>query len=155
MNKATYLPRDFTSDMVIAGRLWRRMTRAVTAQHGIAEAGASPLLWIGRLGEGVRQNTLAERIGIESPSLVRVLDELASAGLVTREPDPSDRRANLLYLTDRGREVTARVEAEINDLRDRVLGSLDSGDIAAAARVFAAIKSASAEVPGRSLETAD
>jgi len=155
MNKSTYLPRDFTSDLVIAGRMWRRMTRAVTAQFGLAEAGAAPLLWIGRMGEGIRQNTLAERIGIEGPSLVRIIDELAAAGLVTREPDPSDRRANLLYLTDKGRVVTAAVEVEINDLRERVLGELDPADIAAAARVFAAIKAAAGQEPSRTLELAD
>ncbi len=107
MDKSTYLPRDFTADLVVAERLWRRMVRAVTQRFGIAEAGAAPLLWIGRLGEGVRQNTLAERIGVEGASLVRVLDDLAAAGLVTRRPDPNDRRAIALYLTDRGRLVTA------------------------------------------------
>ena len=155
MNKSTYLPRDFTSEMVIAGRQWRRMTRAVTSRFGIAEAGAAPLLWIGRLGEGVRQNALAERIGVESPSLVRVLDDLAAGGLVAREPDPTDRRANLLYLTERGRALTAEVEQEIRDLRERVLADIDDEDIAAAKRVFAAIKAAAAELPNQALESVD
>ena len=155
MNKSTYLPREFTGDLVVAARAWRRRTRAVTAPHGIAEAGAAPLLWIGRMGEGVRQNALAERIGVEGASLVRVLDDLASAGLVSREPDPTDRRANGLHLTDKGREVTARIEAEIEDLRTRVLGGLSPEDIAAAARVFAAIKGAVGDVPARMLEGAD
>jgi MarR family transcriptional regulator for hemolysin len=155
MNKSTYLPRDFTSDLVIAARLWRRMTRAVTAAHGVAEAGASPLLWIERLGEGVRQNVLAERIGIESPSLVRVLDDLAAAGLIRRDPDPSDRRANLLFLTERGREVVTRMEIEIRALRARVLGELGEADIRAAERVFAAIKIASGTMPAAALEAAD
>jgi MarR family transcriptional regulator for hemolysin len=155
MNKSTYLPRDFTSELVIAGRQWRRMTRAVTSRFGIAEAGAAPLLWIGRMGEGIRQNALAERIGVESPSLVRVLDDLAAGGLIAREPDPSDRRANLLYLTDRGRELTAEVEQELVDLRDRVLGDLDSADVAAAGRVFAAIKAAAADHPVSPLESVD
>jgi MarR family transcriptional regulator for hemolysin len=155
MSKATYLPRDFTAEMVVAGRMWRRMTRAVTAQHGIAEAGAAPLLWIGRMGEGVRQNALAERIGVEGASLVRVLDELAAAGLVTRQPDPSDRRANMLFLTEAGRAVTARVEAEISNLRERVLGELDDADIAAAQRVFAAITAAAESMPVKALESAD
>lgn len=154
MNNSTYLPREFTSDMVQAARCWRRLTRAVMAQHGIGEAGAPPLLWIGRLGEGVRQNTLADRIGIEGASLVRVLDDLAAAGLVTREPDPSDRRANLLYLTDRGREVTAHVEIELQALRERVLGGLAAADIAAAQRVFAAVKAAS-DQPAPVLEPTD
>lgn len=152
MNKATHLPREFTSELVVAGRLWRRMTRAVTARFAIGEAGAAPLLWIGRMGEGVRQNALAERIGIEGASLVRVLDELAAAGLVTRESDPSDRRANLLYLTDRGRQVTAEVEVELNELRERVFADLDTADIAAAQRVFAAIKLGAEQLPAKALE---
>jgi MarR family transcriptional regulator, transcriptional regulator for hemolysin len=155
MNKSTYLPRDFTSELVIAGRLWRRMTRVVSAAHGVAEAGATPLLWIERLGEGVRQNVLAERIGIESPSLVRVLDDLAGSGLIRREPDPSDRRANLLFLTEHGREIAMRMEVEIEDLRTRVLGDLGEADISGAARVFAAIKAAAGTLPAAILESAD
>lgn len=155
MNKSTYLPRDFTSRMVIAARLWRRMTRAVTAAHGVAEAGASPLLWINRLGEGVRQNVLAERIGIESPSLVRVLDDLAASGFIRREPDPSDRRANLLFLTEHGRGAVSRIEVELEELRARVLGDLPEADIRGAERVFAAIKSATGAVPATAFEVAD
>jgi MarR family transcriptional regulator for hemolysin len=155
MNKSTYLPRDFTCEMVIAGRLWRRMTRAVTVTYGVAEAGASPLLWIARLGEGVRQNVLADRIGVEGASLVRVLDDLMASGLVRREPDPSDRRANLLFLTEHGRDVATRMEVEIRELRRRVLGELDEADIRGAEKVFGAIKAAAATVPAARLETAD
>ncbi len=155
MNKSTYLPREFTSDLVIAGRLWRRMSRVVSAAYGVAEAGASPLLWIERLGEGVRQNVLAERIGVESASLVRVLDDLAASGFIKREPDPSDRRANLLFLTDHGRDVVARMEVEIRELRERVLGSLPAEDISGAERVFAAIRAAAAEQPVRTLEATE
>ncbi|MGN6101662.1 MAG: MarR family winged helix-turn-helix transcriptional regulator [Devosia sp.] len=155
MPKSTYLPRDFSSELVIAARRWRRLTRAVTARFGIGEAGAAPLLWIGRMGEGVRQNALAERIGVESASLVRVLDDLSSAGLVVREPDASDRRANLLYLTERGRALTAEVEQEIEDLRQRVFGGLSAGDIAAARRIFAAIKAAAETEPTSPVELTD
>jgi len=155
MNKSTYLPRDFTSQMVIAARLWRRMTRTATAAHGVAEAGAPPLLWIERLGEGVRQNVLAERIGIESPSLVRVLDDLAAAGFIRREPDPSDRRANLLFLTEHGREVVSHIEIELKELRSRVLGDLPEADIRGAERVFAAIKSATGTMPAAAFEAMD
>ena len=152
MTKSTYLPRDFTAELVLAGRTWRRMTRTVTARFAIGEAGAAPLLWIGRMGEGVRQNALAERIGIEGASLVRVLDELAAQGLVTREPDPTDRRASLLYLTEKGRQVTADVEVEINDLRERVFADIDPDDVAAAQRVFAAIKRGAEQLPTHALE---
>ncbi|HVW93333.1 MAG TPA: MarR family transcriptional regulator [Devosia sp.] len=155
MHKSTYLPRDFTGDLIVAGRLWRRLTRAATARHGLAEAGVAPLLWIGRLGEGVRQNVVAEKIGVEGASLVRVLDELTTAGFVTREPDPSDRRANLLQLTSKGRDTVARLEGDINELRNCVLGALDPADIAGAERVFAAIKAAAECLPASPLEAMD
>lgn len=154
MPDSALVPRDFTASLVHAARLWRRLTRAVMAQHGVGEAAAPPLLWIGRLGEGVRQNALAERIGIEGASLVRVLDDLAAAGMVRREPDPSDRRANLLYLTPRGREVTATVEVDLQALRQRVLGHLGSADLAAAQRVFDAIK-ATGDLPPIGAEATD
>jgi MarR family transcriptional regulator for hemolysin len=131
------------------------MTRAVTVTYGVAEAGASPLLWIARLGEGVRQNVLADRIGVEGASLVRVLDDLMSSGLVRREPDPSDRRANLLFLTEHGRDVATRMEVDIRELRQRVLGELDETDIRGAERVFGAIKAAAGALPAARLETAD
>ncbi|RYG94904.1 MAG: MarR family transcriptional regulator, partial [Alphaproteobacteria bacterium] len=95
-----YLLRDLTRDLLLVGRLWRKMAREAAARHGVSEAASAPLVWIERLGENVRQNTLADAIGIEGASLVRLIDELQASGLVTREPDPSDRRANVVSLTD-------------------------------------------------------
>lgn len=155
MNKSAYLLRDFTADLLLTGRLWRKLTRHVTAQFGIAEAGAAPLIWIGRLGEGVRQTALADRCGIEGASLVRVIDELANTGFVTRESDPTDRRANALYLTDRGREVFQRMEEELNALRARVFAKIDDSDIAAAQRVFNAVKDAEDRLSSEALELAE
>jgi MarR family transcriptional regulator for hemolysin len=155
MDNSVYLLREFTSDLVLTARLWRRLTREVTAQYGIAEAGVAPLLWIGRLGEGIRQHQIAERCGIEGASLVRVLDELSKSGLVMRRKDPADRRANALFLTDGGRAVVDKVEAEIIALRARVLEDVDPADLAAARRVLDAIKRAAGRIPATTLELAD
>ena len=45
---------------------------------------------------------LADRLGIVPRSLTTVIDALEEAGLVRRDIDPSNRRAILLRLTDRG-----------------------------------------------------
>jgi len=82
-----YLLRDLTRDLLLAGRLWRKMARKAASEHGVSEAASSPLLWIARLGENVRQTALADAVGIEGASLVRLLDELQGSGLITREPD--------------------------------------------------------------------
>jgi len=141
-SESAYLLRELTRDLLLVGRLWRKMARGVAARHGVSEAASAPLIWIERLGENVRQNTLAEAVGIEGASLVRLIDELQSSGFVTREPDPSDRRANVISLTARGREVVTEVNADIQNLRQEIFAGLAPADIEATGRVFAAIKEA-------------
>lgn len=141
-SESAYLLRDLTRDLLLVGRLWRKMAREAAARHGVSEAASAPLVWIERLGENVRQNALADAIGIEGASLVRLIDELQASGLVTREPDPSDRRANVVSLTPRGREVVTEVNEDIQSLREQVFAGLSAADIEATGRVFAAIKSA-------------
>ena len=141
-SESGYLLRDLTRDLLLAGRLWRKMAREAAARHGVAEAASAPLIWIERLGENVRQNALADAIGIEGASLVRLIDELQSSGLVTREPDPSDRRANVVSLTPRGREVVAEVNEDIQNLREQIFAGISTADIQATGRVFSALKEA-------------
>lgn len=141
-SESAYLLRDLTRDLLLVGRLWRKMAREAAARHGVSEAASAPLIWIERLGENVRQNALAEAIGIEGASLVRLIDELQASGLVTREPDPSDRRANVVSLTPRGREVVTEVNDDIQNLRRQIFANLADADIEATGRVFTAIKEA-------------
>jgi MarR family transcriptional regulator for hemolysin len=137
-----YLLRDLTRDLLLAGRLWRKMARKAASEHGVSEAASSPLLWIARLGENVRQTALADAVGIEGASLVRLLDELQASGLITREPDASDRRANAVNLTPKGREVVAEVNEVLTKLRLEVFGDIPRKDAETAIRVFRAIEAA-------------
>ena len=137
-----YLLRDLTRDLLQAGRLWRKIARESAARHGMSEAASAPLIWIDRLGENVRQNALADAVGIEGASLVRLIDELQSLGLVVREPDPSDRRANVVSLTPTGRKVVGEVNDDLLELRREVFAALPGTDLEAALRVFGAIKAA-------------
>jgi MarR family transcriptional regulator, transcriptional regulator for hemolysin len=128
--------------MIIASRQWRRRSHGVLAAYRVSEACATPLLIAGRLGESVRQVTLAEHIGIEGPSLVRLLDQLCAANLVVRSEDPNDRRAKTIALTDEGRTVTAKIEKELADLRAVVLKDISREDLEATLRVLDAFRNA-------------
>jgi MarR family transcriptional regulator for hemolysin len=136
------LLRDLTRDLLLAGRLWRKMARHAASRHGVSEAASAPLLWISRLGENVRQNALADAVGIEGASLVRLLDELQASGLITREPDPADRRANAVNLTARGKTVVDEVNETLTALRLEVFAGISRGEAEAAVRVFKAIETA-------------
>jgi len=48
---------------------------------------------------GITQKEIANRIGIEAPTIVPIIDKLQEQGIVLRKPDPNDRRNNLIFLT--------------------------------------------------------
>lgn len=48
---------------------------------------------------GLTQKEVADKVGIESPTLVPVIDKMEKEGLLKRKPDSKDRRANRIYLT--------------------------------------------------------
>jgi MarR family transcriptional regulator for hemolysin len=138
MNNLNQLERTFTANLLSTGRQWRRAVDQALATHGLSEAAAAPLLWIGRLGDGVRQVVLANHVGIEGPSLVRLLDQLEALELVVRKDDPTDRRAKGLWLTREGEELAARMEDVLDALRRRILCKVKEADLEAAIRVLQA-----------------
>jgi MarR family transcriptional regulator for hemolysin len=79
--------------------------------------------------DGITQLDLAARAGISGATLVRQIDQLEEAGLVDRNPNPDDRRANLIHLTKRGRARFQEVDAIAAKLRQEVLGDLDPAQV--------------------------
>lgn len=132
--------RAFTATLLRLSRIWRREVDRVLAVHGTSEARALPILQIARLGEGVRQGPLADSLGIEGPSLVRLLDQLCAAGLVERRDDPRDGRAKTLHLTPEGRALAAVIEETIDGVRAIVLAKITNEDLAAALGAFGAFE---------------
>jgi len=141
------LQMHITGGVVAASRQWRRVCQTTLMNYGVSEACAGPLLMIARLGEGVRQVTVAQACGLESPSLVRLLDQLGKAGLVQRTEDPTDRRAKSLSLTPEGRALSDAIESELIRLRRDIFGSVDPADLEATLRVFKAIAMATPMAP--------
>ncbi|MDO7903670.1 MarR family winged helix-turn-helix transcriptional regulator [Pseudomonas sp. K1(2024)] len=131
-----------SSGLVVAARHWRRICHAALTGYGISEACAVPLLMIVRLGDGVHQVAVAQAAGLESPSLVRLLDQLCKAGLVCRSEDPLDRRAKALSLTAEGRTLAESIEAELVRQRRDVLHGLPASDLEATLRVIRAFETA-------------
>ena len=139
MSNLDALRRTVSSTLVVAARKWRRTSHGVLAAFNVSEACATPLLTASRLGAAVRQVTLADHVGIEGPSLVRLLDQLCAAGLMRRDEDPEDRRAKTVVLTEEGRAVTAKMEEELVTLRAQALKGVSRSDLEATLRVLARV----------------
>ncbi|MEQ6021689.1 MarR family winged helix-turn-helix transcriptional regulator [Streptomyces salinarius] len=72
----------------------------------------------------VAQADLGRGIGLDPKDLVGVLNDLQSAGLVVRVPDPGDRRKNAVSLTEDGGRVLARCEEAARAANDELLAPL-------------------------------
>ena len=70
-----------------------------------------------RLANGpMAQRDLADAIGVSARNVTGLVDGLAETGFVTREHHPSDRRATLVTLTDRGTRTAADLAREHDNL---------------------------------------
>jgi len=112
------------------GRLWRRESDQALADHGLSQATALPLVVLSRWGKCARQGVLAEEMGIEGPSLVRLIDLLQAEGLVERREDPTDRRAKMLHLTAIGETKADEINRVLRRVRAYLLKDLSSEDLA-------------------------
>lgn len=139
-----------TSSIPRAERQWRKLGRKLIDRicrecgyppGSLSEASIFPLITIGRLGEGVRQNAVAEEIGVEGPALVRLLDLLAEQKLIERHEDPEDRRAKTLWLTDEGRKLRMLIENDLTKVRAAVLRTHSPEELRAAVGVLRTMSS--------------
>jgi DNA-binding MarR family transcriptional regulator len=90
---------------------------------------------------GTRIGVLAERARMTNQSMGYLVDALESRGYVERRPDPTDRRAALVVITDRGREqisVARRLIAEIEREWEERIGSERMADLREALEALAA-----------------
>lgn len=74
--------------------------------------------------EQVTQKRLSRALNVSPPNLAVLLDKLQARKLITRVPNPLDRRSQILHLTDHGRAVTGQAEAIVSDLELQATAAL-------------------------------
>ncbi|MFB9644354.1 MarR family winged helix-turn-helix transcriptional regulator [Microbacterium terregens] len=113
-NSGTPASNDRLWDSVVGNDLSFRLARAnALSLAGVHAALAEydlrvrsySVLAIAAEGSRPSQRELSEFLRLDPSQIVALVDDLESRGLVRREPDPQDRRANVLVATDGGREL--------------------------------------------------
>ena len=74
--------------------------------------------------EGLSQQALGERIGLNPTRMVFLVDELEERGLIERRRNAADRRSYALYLTEQGRDTLRQVQAAGNSHQEELGASL-------------------------------
>lgn len=115
--------------LVDAARLYRARIDRAFEQAGLGlTAGEARTLAHVNINPGLRQTALAVRMNVEPMTLVGFLDRLEAQGLVLREPDPTDRRAKIVCLTEAARPLLERVTAAAAHAREDALAGLNDED---------------------------
>ncbi|UPU37464.1 MarR family transcriptional regulator [Geomonas paludis] len=110
-------------------RRWRQVLDGAFQSLGVTDAAWRPLLHLHHMGDGIRQKDLAASLGIEGPTLTRILDQLIAKGLVERSEDASDRRAKLLTLTPKGRTMVTEITGKVSALEHELLDGFSEPEI--------------------------
>ncbi|MFJ3304071.1 MarR family winged helix-turn-helix transcriptional regulator [Streptomyces sp. NPDC086549] len=76
----------------------------------------------------VAQADLGRGVALDPKDLVGILNDLQSAGLVVREPDPKDRRKNAVSLTEEGGRLLERCEKAAREANDTLLAPLSAAE---------------------------
>ena len=111
--------------------LARAMRRIMEAERPLLEAhGVSMWAYVALTllarGPAPTQLALAEAMGYDKTRLIKILDGLEADGLISRAPDPSDRRARVIELTPLGRAKFAAIQQDIHAMEDELLSTLSA-----------------------------
>lgn len=120
-------------------RGWRAELDRRLASLGLSQARWLVLLHLARFDEAPTQRELAQSVGVEGPTLARLLDSLESQGLVHRQAVLEDRRAKKILLSDSATPLIAQIEAISNTLRAELLTGIDESELQQCMHVHARI----------------
>lgn len=88
----------------------------------------------------MRLSELSDHLRIAPRSTTEVVDALEERGLVERGRDPSDRRATLVALTERGQDTGRAIKHARRAEGERLFGELSPDDRAELARILALLR---------------
>ncbi len=117
-----------------AGQLFFRLWRAshTRTADALGSIGLTPALFaiLNVLGarEGAIQQQLSSDMGIDPSAMVKLINELETAGLAERRRRPGDRRAWEVAITPKGRRTLERARRLATQVEDEVLGGLGDAD---------------------------
>ncbi|MGZ3183844.1 MAG: MarR family winged helix-turn-helix transcriptional regulator [Telluria sp.] len=126
-----------------AARAWRQAIDRRLRHLGLSQAAWMAIAQIAKAGaRAPSQAELADRVGVEAPTMVAMLDRLVKSGYVVRQPSETDRRVKNVLLTEQGRAIYDAVKTEANALRHELLRGVDRARLAEMADLLEALGAA-------------
>ena len=120
-------------------RAWRLKLDKRLKPMGLSQAKWRTLLHLSLAGDALTQAEIAERLGIEQPSLVTLLHRLENEGWIIRRSSLHDRRCKMVFLGRRAQRVISQINAAAEKLRHELLENVSASDLRTCVRVLTQI----------------
>ena len=95
---------------------------------------ATELMYLGSLykKDGITQDELVREYCIDKAATARTIQSMEKKGLVYRKADEVDKRAKRVYLTEKGRQLNARIKEIIRDTEIKIMEGISAREQRAA-----------------------
>jgi DNA-binding MarR family transcriptional regulator len=101
--------------------------RVCVEELGVTASQGYILLALPETGS-VTMNDLSVRMKLANSTMTRMVDQLIQKRMITREPDPEDRRIVRVRLTEQGQDIKIRLKKTMQDLFSQVLEDIPDGE---------------------------
>jgi MarR family transcriptional regulator for hemolysin len=130
------LEERFADALHGTARIWRQAVDRRLKNLGMSQASWMTIAVASKARSPLSQSELADRLGVEGATMVAMVDRLAKAGFVVRQPCQADRRINRVVLTEEGNRLCETVKAEAAAVRRELLATIDPANLAVATELL-------------------
>lgn len=134
------LEERFADALHGTARIWRQAIDRRLKNLGMSQASWMTIAVASKARAPLSQSELADRLGVEGATMVAMVDRLAKAGFVVRQPCPNDRRINRVVLTASGNQLFETVRTEAAAVRRELLATIDPSKLAVATEILEALQ---------------
>ena len=138
-----------------SAKAWEKAADVELRQRFGLSGGKWKIIVVLSLEEGITQKRIADMAFVEAPTLVPVIDRMEKEGYLTRQPDPNDRRNNLIFMTEKSKEIVDPIIDCILEIRDLALRKISKKDMEIAKKVLQQISQNTEEFIRQKGEKAD
>jgi MarR family transcriptional regulator for hemolysin len=121
-------------------RAWRTKLDQRLRPLGLSQGKWRTLIYLSQGGDNLTQKEIAERMGIEEPTLAGLLNRLQHDGWIERRESPNDRRCKTIHLQRGSKPVLERIFNTARGLRHELIEDVPADDLEACIRVLTQIR---------------
>jgi len=118
-----------------SSKSFRAATDTVLRKHGL-RLGQNLLLAVLWENDGQTPGVIASKVSTTTPTIVKMANRMAAAGLLVRRRDKRDSRLVRLYLTEAGQDLREPVEKELHNLELQLTAGLEPDEVTTLIRLL-------------------